>query len=120
MHRNVLPRHILDRVREYAMLLLESENKAYAARQQTSSSSSHKFYSTIVSSGTLSDKISALTLAVQESPLHNTKALETLVGLARKRSRAQAVEVLRSLKDLFAQGTLLPGDHKLKSFANQP
>lgn len=73
-----------------------------------------------MSSGTLSDKISALTLAVQESPLHNTKALENLIGLAKKRSRTQAVEVLRSLKDMFAQGTLLPGDRRLRYFANQP
>lgn len=73
-----------------------------------------------MTSGTLSDKISALTLAVQESPLHNVKALDTLVGLASKRSRAQAVEVLRCLKDLFAQGTLLPRDRKLKHFNSQP
>lgn len=92
----------------------------YNEAQQASASSSHKFYSTIMSSGTLSDKISALTLAVQESPVHNTKALETLIGLGKKRSRAQAVEVLRSLKDMFAQGTLLPNDRRLRSFANQP
>ncbi|EEQ85006.1 hypothetical protein RJZ56_007198 [Blastomyces dermatitidis] len=109
-------RHILDRVQEYATTLLNSENQAFATSQQ--SSSSYKFYSTIVSSGTLSDKISALTLAVQESPLHNVKALENLIALAKKRSRAQAVEVLRSLKDLFAQGTLLPSDRRLKSLAN--
>lgn len=102
------------------MSLLETENKTYATSRDSASSSSHKFYSTIVSSGTLSDKISALTLAIQESPLHNVKALESLVGLARKRSRAQAVEVLRSLKDLFAQGSLLPTSRKLRFFANQP
>ena len=73
-----------------------------------------------MSSGTLSDKISALTLTVQESPLHNTKALETLIGLGKKRSRAQAVEVLRSIKDMFAHGTILPSDRRLKSFVNQP
>lgn len=72
-----------------------------------------------MSSGTLTDKVSALTLAVQDSPLHNMKALETLVGLAGKRSRAQAVEVLRALKDLFAQGSLLPSDRKLRAFAHQ-
>lgn len=117
-HDNVLPRHLVDRVRQYARSLLEKENEAYTQAQQTSSS--YKFYSTIMSTGTLSDKISAFTLAVQESPVHNMKALENLIGLARKRSRAQAVEVLRSLKDMFAQGTLLPGDRRLKTFANQP
>lgn len=73
-----------------------------------------------MSSGTLSDKISALTLSVQESPVHNMKALENLVGLARKRSRGQAVEVLGALKDLFGPGALLPSDRKLKVFAGQP
>ncbi|OQE37688.1 hypothetical protein PENCOP_c009G00563 [Penicillium coprophilum] len=117
---NALPRHLMERVHELANKLLQEENEEYAAAQRASASSSHKFYSTIMASGTLSDKISALTLNVQESPLHNTKALETLIGLGKKRSRAQAVEVLRSLKDMFAQGTLLPSDRRLRSFTNQP
>jgi ribosome biogenesis protein MAK21 len=117
---NALPRHLIERVHELANNLLQEENEQYAVAQRTNASSSHKFYSTIMASGTLSDKISALTLNVQESPLHNTKALETLIGLGKKRSRAQAVEVLRSLKDMFAQGTLLPSDRRLKAFANQP
>ncbi|KAJ5135754.1 CCAAT-binding factor [Penicillium bovifimosum] len=117
---NALPRHLMERVHELANKLLEEESEEYAAAQRASASSSHKFYSTIMASGTLSDKISALTLNVQESPLHNTKALESLIALGKKRSRAQAVEVLRSLKDMFAQGTLLPSDRRLKSFTNQP
>lgn len=117
---NTLPRHLIDRVHEHALSLLENDTSMYNAAQQASAFTSHRFYSTIMSNGTLSDKISALTLAVQESPVHNTKALETLIGLGKKRSRAQAVEVLRSLKDMFAQGTLLPSDRRLRSFANQP
>lgn len=72
-----------------------------------------------MSSGTLSDKISALTLSVQESPVHNMRALESLLGLARKRSRGQAVEVLGALKDLLGSGALLPSDRKLRTFASQ-
>ena len=106
-------------IHQYARELLEKENKDYTLHSG-SSSSAHQFYSTIVSSGTLSDKISALTLSVQESPLHNVKALDTLVGLAKKRSRDQAVEVLGALKDLFGPGNILPSDRKLKAFAMQP
>lgn len=113
-----LPRFLLERIKKHAVSLLEKENELYAQIQQKSSSSSHKFYSTIMNTGTLSDKISALTLAVQESPIHSVKSLENLVALSKKRSRAQAVDVLRSLKDLFAQGTLLPGNRKLKAFGN--
>ena len=111
--------NILDRVYGYAKDLLEKENIEYGAQNSTSSSA-HQFYSTIMSAGTLSDKISALTLSVQESPVHNMRALESLVTLARKRSRGQAVEVLGALKDLLGPGSLLPSDRKLRAFAAQP
>jgi ribosome biogenesis protein MAK21 len=108
----------LQHLYEHAESLLDTENETFKASQQ--SSSSQKFYSTVITSGTLSDKISALTLAVQESPLHNVRALETLINLGKKRSRAQAVDVLRALKDLFAQGSLLPSDRKLHAFSGHP
>ena len=115
----MLPQDLSSRIRQFAKSLLDSENTQYASRNK-SSSSAHQFYSTIMSSGTLSDKISALTLSVQESPIHNVTALENLVGLARKRSRSQAVEVLGALKDLLGPGALLPSGRKLRAFANQP
>lgn len=114
-----LPIDLVDRVQAHAKSLLEAENKLYGSHNR-SATSAHQFYSTIMSSGTLSDKISALTLSVQESPLHNMKALETLLSLAGKRSRGQAVEVLGALKDLFGPGALLPSDRKLRLFVNQP
>lgn len=73
-----------------------------------------------MTTGTLSDKISALTLSVQESPVHNMKALESLINLARKRNRDQAVNVLAALKDLFGPGNILPSDRHLRPFAGQP
>lgn len=110
---------MISRIQGYAKSLLDAENERYAS-QTGSASSAQQFYSTIMSSGTLSDKISALTLSVQESPLHNMRALEALVGLARKRSRGQAVEVLGALKDLFGLGSVLPPDRKLRAFVAQP
>ncbi|KAI9879392.1 MAG: hypothetical protein M1830_008611 [Pleopsidium flavum] len=110
---------VLERVRGHAMSLLEIDNKHYLSSDHASSSSS-RFYSTIMASGTLSDKVSALTLVVQESPVHNMKALESLLNLARKRNRGQAVDVLKALKDLLAQGAVLPPNRKLRSFIHQP
>ena len=71
-------------------------------------------------SGTLSDKISALTLAIQESPLHNGKALEALFGIASKRGRSQAIGALGALVDLLGPGLLLPPDRRLRHFHSQP
>ncbi|KAF9640047.1 putative ccaat-box-binding transcription factor protein [Lasiodiplodia theobromae] len=113
------PRYVLDDVYQYAESLLESENKTYADSNM-SADSSHKFLSTIMASGTLEDKVSALTLLIQESPLHTMKAFENLLGLARKKSRNQALLALGALKDLLGQGVVLPPDRKLRSFVKQP
>ncbi|RMD42697.1 hypothetical protein DV735_g2395, partial [Chaetothyriales sp. CBS 134920] len=112
------PASVLTALQSHAEALLAEENEVY--RQEQQPGSQHSFYNTVVTSGTLSDKISALSLAVQESPIHNVKALEALLGLSKKRSRAQAVDVLRALKDLLAQGSLLPSDRRLYHFPSQP
>ncbi|KAG8533446.1 uncharacterized protein KY384_002229 [Bacidia gigantensis] len=117
--RSSVHKDTVERLHTHAKSLLEKENQMFADSQR-SASSSHQFYTTIMATGTLSDKISALTLSVQESPVHNMKALENLLGLARKRSRAQAVDVLVALKDLFGLGNLLPSDRKLHAFGANP
>ena len=73
-----------------------------------------------MTSGTLSDKVSALTLVCQESPLHTTKSLDTLLGLSKKKSRSQAIAAIAAIKDLFSSGVILPSDHKLRAFSKQP
>ncbi len=73
-----------------------------------------------MSSGTLSDKVSALTLVIQESPVHTTRSFESLLTLAKKRSRGQAVAALGALKDLLGVGVVLPADRRLRVFAAQP
>lgn len=113
------PPRTTELLHQHAMQLLEAENAAYNA-SHLAGSSSHKFLATIMSSGTLEDKISALTLLVQESPLHTMKAFENLLALSKKRSRNQALLAVAALKDLLGQGVVLPSDRKLRAFAKQP
>jgi len=112
-------REAMENLKDYAVSLLEADNNLYASKH-LSSSSSHRFLATIMSSGTLSDKVSALTLVVQESPVHTTKSFESLLALAKKRSRGQAVTALGALKDLLGNGVVLPSDRRLRAFATQP
>lgn len=95
---------------------LEADNTLYY-EEFTKNSSQKKFMSKILSDGTLNDKISALTLLIQESPLHNIKSLETLISYCGKKSRNSALQSLSALKDLLLNG-LLP-DRKLRYFKNQ-
>ena len=79
-------------------------------------SSEANFLSKIIHSGTLSDRLSALTLLVQSSPLHNTKALELLKGMAErgkgKGGREESLKALRCIVDWWVGGGA--PDRKLK------
>ncbi|GAP82534.1 putative ribosome biogenesis protein MAK21 [Rosellinia necatrix] len=105
-------------LKDYAKTIIDEDTTAYSTT--FAASSSRKFMSTIMSSGTMSDKVSALTLAVQESPVHNIKAFENLLGLGAKRSRGPALTALAALVDLLGPGMILPSDRRLRTFASQP
>lgn len=98
--------------------LLEEENKIYD-EEFNKSSSQKRFLSQILTGGTLSDKISALTLLVQEAPLHNLRALDNLFNMCQKKSRTAAMQCVDAVVDLLVN-TILPGDRKLKPFKKQP
>lgn len=74
----------------------------------SSSSSEASFLAKIISSGTLSDRLSALTLLVQSSPLHNVNALETLRTMAErgkgKGGREESLKALRCIVDWWVGG----------------
>lgn len=64
--------------------------------------------------GTVSDRVAALTLLVQESPIHRCLYLDQLLTMAGKQSRRESMPVLLALQDLFLSD-LLP-DRKLLFF----
>ncbi|PQK09342.1 hypothetical protein BB8028_0001g14120 [Beauveria bassiana] len=105
-------------LKQHAQSLLEKDADKY--RTSVFASASHKFLSTIMTSGTLTDKVSALTLAIQESPVHNIRAFDALMNLASKKSRGQAIGAIGALVDLLGPGTLLPTERRLRTFQNQP
>ncbi len=79
-----------------------------ASSSKNSSSSEANFLSKIIQSGTLSDRLSALTLLVQSSPLHNIRALDTLKGMAErgkgKGGREESLKALRCIVDWWVGG----------------
>ncbi|KAJ2742504.1 RNA-binding ribosome biosynthesis protein mak21 [Coemansia sp. BCRC 34301] len=106
----------------FAEQLLDSENALYDKRgtgKKSLSTSDRSFVSNILSSGTLSDRVSALTLIVQESPVHNTKSLGQLMAMVQKKNRREALMAVGSVKDLMSLN-LLPPNRKLKYFSDQP
>lgn len=82
----------------------------------TTTTSDFSFLQKILQGGTLSDRLSALTLLVQSSPVHNVKALETLKGMAErgkgKGGREESLKALRCVIDWWVGGGV--PDRKLK------
>ncbi|KAL9541000.1 hypothetical protein MBANPS3_009371 [Mucor bainieri] len=101
----------------FAKELLAQEN-TNSEKHPLLTSSNRSFMSNIITSGTLNDKVSALTLMFRESPLHGIKTLDTLMAMGRKKGRNESVMAITSLKDLFI-GSVLP-DRKLIYFADRP
>jgi len=78
----------------------------------STSKSDEQFIANVLASGTLSDRLSALTLLAQSSPIHNTRALESLRAMAGKKGREVSLKALRAIVDWWVGGG--GPDRKLK------
>ncbi|KAH8104675.1 CBF-domain-containing protein [Cristinia sonorae] len=114
----------LSSLTERAADLLKKDAEMYqssAASTGHSSSDSH-FLNTILTQGTLSDRLSALTLLVQGSPVHNSKALEQLKGMAErgrgKGGREEGLKAMRCIVDWWVGGGA--PNRKLRYLRDQP
>jgi hypothetical protein len=78
----------------YEHLLIQEHEKQRAADK----SSDVKWMQTVLTKGTLSDRVSAMTLAVSETPLYNLNLLAQLVAMCEKNnSRESGSFATRSL-----------------------
>lgn len=93
-----------------AAQLLAADAQAYQASSASTGNSvaDNHFLQTILAKGTLSDRLSALTLLVQASPVHNAKALETLKSMAErgrgKGGRDEGLKAVRCVVDWWIGG----------------
>lgn len=81
-------------------------------------SSDEKYLATLRKSGTLADRVAALTLTIQSAPFFSIPSIVQLMGMARKHARREAAMAIRSLQDLFLQ-TFLPANRPLLFFHQQ-
>lgn len=107
----------LSSITERASSLLSSDASKYSSSSASQNASDAHFLKTILSTGTLSDRLSALTLLVQASPVHSTAALDSLRTMAQrgraKGGRDEGLKAVRCVVDWWVGGGG-PG-RKLKS-----
>lgn len=96
--------------------LLDAEKHLYAEVTRSGrgmgpgmlSSSDARFISELLvpgsKGGTLSDRVAALTLLAQSSPVHNMDAMDSLLTMASKKGREESGRATRALADWLASG----------------
>ncbi|XP_055335573.1 CCAAT/enhancer-binding protein zeta-like [Paramacrobiotus metropolitanus] len=72
----------------------------------------------VMKSGTLADRIAALSLAIKKSPRNNLQNLTALSGMLKKKNHRECLLALDALTSLY-KDELLPSDRKLIKFESQ-
>ncbi|KRZ76107.1 Trehalase [Trichinella papuae] len=113
-----LSEHSLMKMEAYAKQLFQNQAINYEKETMDKNANQLRWMNSVVSGGTLSDRVAALGLLVQQSPLHNLKHLDTLLNKVTKKNRHEALIAADVAKDLFIE-ELLP-DRKLIPFKLRP
>ena len=82
-------------------MVLRTGNLIYnyiSARQKSKGTGDVLWLKTVLSSGTLSDKVAALTLLIQESPLHTLTYLDSLLAMAAKKGKRESILAIGMLQ----------------------
>ena len=104
-------------LQKIAEKLLAEEASFAEARATSTGTSDEKWMLSAVKRGTSGDKLAAMTLLVQQSPLHSLRYIDGLLSIAAKKSRRESQQAIDALKDLFI-ANLLPPNRRLQSFSS--
>ncbi|XP_010002906.1 PREDICTED: CCAAT/enhancer-binding protein zeta, partial [Chaetura pelagica] len=111
---------LLSKYKDLAQKLYQHETDLYKNKTDYQKGASSAWMKTVVSSGTLADRMAAMTLLIQDSAVHSVHFVENLVNLIKKKgSRHQSLMALDTFKELLISD-LLPDNRKLWSFSQRP
>uniref|UniRef100_M3ZZ86 CCAAT/enhancer-binding protein zeta n=1 Tax=Xiphophorus maculatus TaxID=8083 RepID=M3ZZ86_XIPMA len=111
---------VVSRYKELAQRLFESELELYRTKKNMQRGANSAWMKTVVSTGALADRMAAMTVLVQDAPVHMLEHVETLVSMVkRKGSRRMGLMALDTIRELLLSD-LLPEHRKLRPFAQRP
>lgn len=103
-----------------AQKLLEAETNLYKNKKNLQKGANTVWMKSVVSTGTLADRMAAMTVLIQDAPVHCLEHIESLIVMMRKKgSRRQGLMALETLKELLLSN-LLPENRKLWTLAQRP
>lgn len=103
-----------------AQKLYENETALYKSKKSLQKGANSAWMKTVVSTGTMTDRMAAMTVLIQDAPVHSLEHIESLVSLMKKKgSRRPGLMALDTLKELLLSD-LLPKTRKLRTFSQHP
>ncbi|XP_051954531.1 CCAAT/enhancer-binding protein zeta isoform X1 [Xyrauchen texanus] len=103
-----------------AQQLYEAETALYKSKKNFQKGANSTWMKSVVSTGTLSDRMAAMTVLIQDAPIHALEHVKNLISFVTKRgSRRQGLMALDTLKELL-MSDLLPEHRKLRTFSQHP
>ncbi|KAF3826507.1 hypothetical protein GH733_009032, partial [Mirounga leonina] len=114
------PQDVVSKYKTLAQKLYEHEINLFKNKTSNQKGASSTWMKTIVSSGTLGDRMAAMILLIQDDAVHTLQFVETLVNLVKKKgSKQQCLMALDTFKELLITD-LLPDSRKLWIFSQHP
>ncbi|KAM8931259.1 CCAAT/enhancer-binding protein zeta isoform 2-T2 [Lycaon pictus] len=114
------PQDVVSKYKTLAQKLYEHEINLFKNKTNNQKGASATWMKTIVSSGTLGDRMAAMILLIQDDAIHTLQFVETLVNLVKKKgSKQQCLMALDTFKELLITD-LLPDSRKLRIFSQHP
>jgi len=98
--------------------VLTAAHNLFEAQRARKLDQDQKWTEKVLRQGTLSDKVAAMTLMIQEAPLFRLRTIDALLALASKSDRRCSQMAMEALKDLL-EHNLLPPERKLVAWAFQ-
>ncbi|XP_053470421.1 CCAAT/enhancer-binding protein zeta [Ictalurus furcatus] len=103
-----------------AQKLLEAETNLYRNKKNLQKGANTVWMKSVVSTGTLPDRMAAMTVLIQDAPVHSLEHIENLIVMMRKKGgRRQGHMAVDTLKELLLSD-LLPENRKLQTFSQRP
>lgn len=111
---------LVSQYKTLAQQLFEAEVSLYKNKKSLQKRANSGWMKTVVSSGVLADRMAAMTLLIQDSPVHMVEHVEILVTIVKKMgSRRMSAMALDTLRELLLSD-LLPENRKLRPFTEHP
>ncbi|XP_077366500.1 CCAAT/enhancer-binding protein zeta isoform X2 [Festucalex cinctus] len=103
-----------------AQRLYEADVQLYKSKKTLQKGANSAWMKTVVSEGVLADRMAAMTVLIQDAPVHMLEHVENLVSMVKmKGNRRMGLMALDTLRELF-MSDLLPENRKLRPFDQHP